>query len=207
MSGFSSKDEVDLWLYKEDAESRIRVNEYNLKANASNARHFELYKGKQFLAEMEREKRRGQIEKMYVGSDGRLRVETQNLSFKGSERLIANFNFPAIKIWRSVVHSEEEIYEFSCRISDQDRSTFLNPIKCTSGMYMINKFLSIGAKIFAPNLATEKNYARNLITILINNANEIGYLPERNGWIKDQNLRVYFQREGLTWEKVKKWSL
>ena len=184
--------------------SQIKIAEEDYKQERRFQRQISYLQQKSFLAEEERERKKAQCDLLSIDDGGNIRVQTTNLRINVDERRVANFSNPEISIFERLENAEEKIYLFNCNIQEDVRYTMLDYTKCGSPTYILKKWTSIGAEIFAATLAVKKQYALQLVTLLIQNAERREKLPDRRGWYETENGEIRFFQGRWTWEEALK---
>lgn len=174
---------------------KLSLDDYNLLVNN--------LQQKSLLAEEERERKKSQCDLLSVDESGNIRIQTTNLRINANARKVANFTNPEITILERLENEMEKLYLFNCNMSDDDlRYAMLDYTKCGSPTYVLKKWAAIGAEILAPTLAVKKQYALQLLALLIHNSNRRIKLPDRRGWYVDENDEIKFFQERWTWEEA-----
>lgn len=184
--------------------SQIRAAENDYKQERRLQRNLSYLQQKAFLSEEERERKKSQCDLLSIDDGGNIRVQTTNLRIDANARRVANFSHPEILIFERLENEEEKVYLFCCNIQKDEKYTMLDYTKCGSPTYIIKKFATIGAEIFAPTLAVKKQYALQLVTLLIQNAERREKLPDCRGWYETECGEIRFFQRRWTWEEALK---
>ncbi len=186
----------------EMALSQIRIAEEDCKQERRLQRKLQFLQQKSFLAEEECERKKSQCDLLSIDESGNIRIQTTNLRIDANARKVVNFTHPEITILERMENETEKIYLFTCNMVDDLRYAMFDYTKCGSPTYVLKKWAAIGAEIFAPTLAVKKQYALQLLALLIHNANRRKKLPDRRGWYVDENDEIKFFQGRWTWEEA-----
>lgn len=184
--------------------SGIRIQENYIRRNDWLNTQIQLEQHKSILREEERERIKSQVEIVSMNADGVLCVQTKNLRIKDTERRVCNFSNPEIVFLHHMENAKEFLYLFLCDINGKDCYTILQPEKCQSGAYLLNKFSQMGGRIYANSLALQKNYLKQIVALFISKKENSMTLPNHRGWIKESNDKFTFFDGKLTWEEALK---
>lgn len=146
--------------------------------------------------------RKAQTEVITISEQGVVEVQTQDLRININPRVVTNFFFPEITIFRRLKNPTQEIYMFSADYSEQIRFVFLEPQKCGSGTYLMRRLAKIGCQIFAPTQALRKSYATQVMSLLILQRKNDFAVPDRREWYLDESGEIKFFNGKWTWEEL-----
>lgn len=188
----------------ERAKAEMRIEEDFQKQKNRQALRLHTEQKKNLVREEERELKKAQTEILSISEQGVVEVQTQNLRINVKPRIVTNFFFPEIVIFRRLKNLSQEIYMFYADFNQEIKYVFLEPEKCGSGTYVLKKFAKIGCQIFAPTLAMKKTYATQLITLLITQLKDSFVVPDRREWYLDESGKIKFFEGKWTWEELEK---
>ncbi len=189
-------------IYELQAASQIRMAEDDYKNNGRLQRQAFCLRQKSLAAEEERERKKAQCDLLSIDESGNIRVQTTNLRIDANARKVTNFTQPQIVVFERLGNDMQKIYMFFCSIQTEDRFVMLDSRECGSPTYILKKISSIGAEIFAPTLAMKKQYALQLMALLLQTRDTPRKLPERRGWYKDESGKIQFFVGRWTWEEA-----
>lgn len=179
-----------------------RIEEDFRKQQNRQALRLQLEERKNLVKEYERELRKAQTEVITISEQGVVEVQTQDLRININPRVVTNFFFPEITIFRRLKNPTQEIYMFSADYSEQIRFVFLEPQKCGSGTYLMRRLAKIGCQIFAPTQALRKSYATQVMSLLILQRKNDFAVPDRREWYLDESGEIKFFNGKWTWEEL-----
>lgn len=150
------------------------------------------------------EARRSVYENVSISGNGKIEIMTENLEMASSSRLISDLCNPELIILRNAKDLTEEIFRVVGFVKNKKVEMFFLPGRSGSGTYLLRKFNIAGVKIYASR-SKAKEYAGQLITLLISNSKETQILPENPGWmlLPDGNIKLVEEGE-LLWEEATK---
>lgn len=153
------------------------------------------------------EARRSIYEEVMITEDGRLEIQTRNLQISAVARELSNIKNPKLTVLKREQNQAEELYLIKCNVAGEDKEIYLSPSKIRGGTYLLNKFALAGASINAPTNKA-KEYARQLLRLLIVKSNETIILPEKAGWMVLPDNTVHLvEKEDLLWTDAMKLAL
>lgn len=179
-----------------------RIEEDFRKQQNRQALRLQLEEKKNLVKEYERELRKAQTDVITISEQGVVEVQTQDLRININPRVVTNFFFPEITIFRRLKNPTQEIYMFSADYSEQIHFVFLEPQKCGSGTYLMRRLAKIGCQIFAPTQALRKSYATQLMSLLILQRKNDFAVPDRREWYLDESGKIKFFNGQWTWEEL-----
>lgn len=189
-------------IYELQAASQIRMTEDDYKNNGRLQRQAVCLHQKSLAAEEERERKKAQCDLLAIDESGNIQVQTMNLRITAYARKVTNFSQPQIIVFERLGKEEPKINVFFCCIQNEDRFVMLDSRRCGNPTYVLKKWASIGAEIFAPTLATKKQYAMQLMALLLQARDTPSKLPDRRGWYKNENGEIHFFVGQWTWEEA-----
>uniref|UniRef100_UPI003FF1416E hypothetical protein n=1 Tax=Eisenbergiella tayi TaxID=1432052 RepID=UPI003FF1416E len=153
------------------------------------------------------EAQRSIYEEVMITEDGRLEIQTRNLQISAVARELSNIKNPKLTVLKREQNQAEELYLIECNVAGEDKEIYLSPSKIGGGIYLLNKFALAGASINAPTNKA-KEYARQLLRLLIVKSNETLILPENAGWMALPDNTVHLVEKGdLLWTDAMKLAL
>lgn len=186
----------------EQEKMRMRIFEDELKQQNRRRCQLQALQARSLMKEAERELKKAQVEVMAIDADGRVEMVTKNLQIEAVPRKITNFAHPEIVVLKRLKNPEEKIFLFYCELQQEVAWALLLPEKCGGATYIMRKLSGIGAEIFAATSALKKQYAKQLITLLIRNAKMCKGLPDRYGWYTDEDGKIAFFDGKWSWEEA-----
>lgn len=189
-SPYIQKVQIDLFYESEKAKiqaaKEISVSEEKVKIRAA-----------------ERQSKKAEYDSPFIHpNDGSVCIETKNSIVQSPPIRIANFCSPQILIIHRLEGSDEKIYQFTCKIAQQERHIFLSEKKSNRPSYIINSLMTIGCGINTDSESKRKEYVHKLWTMLMNEHRYDIWIPDRNGWYKDKKGKIKFWKEAYTWESL-----
>ena len=188
----------------ERVKTDLRIEEDFYKQKNRQALRIQFERQKNLVRENERELKKSQTEVIAINEQGVVEVQTQNLRIDANPRIVTNFFFPQIAVFRRLKNPSQEIYIFYADFNQKIKYGFLDPEKCGSGTYILKKLAKIGCQIFAPTLAMKKTYATQMITLLITQMKDNFVVPDRREWYIDESGEIKFFEGKWTWEELEK---
>ncbi len=179
-----------------------RIEEDFCKQQNRQTLRLQLEEKKNLVKEYERELRKAQTDVITISEHGVVEVQTQDLRINMDPRIVANFIFPEIVVFRRLKNQTQEIYMFFADLNQEIKYVFLDPGECGSGTYVLKKLAKIGCQIFAPTLAMKKTYATQMITLLITQMKDNFVVPDRREWYIDESGEIKFFEGKWTWEEL-----
>ncbi len=176
--------------------SCIRLNE----TQAKKAMELEAYEKKLWIKALEEEYREetklSRIEEVLLDAQGCWTIQTKNLEIQTKPRKGANFTFERSKIYCDIESPRKGVLVITIlvRMNTERRNIWLNLEKLSDGKYLTRKLAAAGAKIFACNVAKEKEYAVKIVQYVMEHNTETRFMPMERGW--------YITRDG----KLKFWD-
>lgn len=186
----------------ERAKLEMRIEEDFRKQKNRQALRLHTEQKKNLVREEERELKKAQTEILSISEQGVVEVQTQNLRINMDPRIVANFFFPEIAVFRRLKNQTQEIYLFFADLNNSVRYVFLNPEKCGSGTYLLKQFAKTGFQIFAPTLAMRKTYAIQMLALVVMHTKEVFVVPDRREWYIDKSGEIKFFEGEWTWEEL-----
>lgn len=175
----------------------------NEKTKIQAAKEIAVSKEKVKMRAAERQSKKAEYDSPFIHpNDGYVCIETKNSIVEFPPIRIANFCFPQIFIIHRLEGSDEKIFQFTCRIGQQEKHIFLLETKCNRPSYLLNSLMSIGCEINTDSESKRKDYVYKLWTMLINEHRYDIWIPDKNGWYKDENGNIRFWKEAYTWESL-----
>lgn len=187
---YIQKVQIDLFYENEktkiQAAKEIAVSEEKIKMRAA-----------------ERQSKKAEYDSPFIHpNDGYVCIETKNSIVEFPPIRIANFCFPQILTIHRLEGSDEKIFQFTCQIGQQEKRIFLLEKKCNRPSYLLNSLMGIGCEISTDSESKRKDYVYKLWTMLINEHRYDIWIPDKNGWYKDENGNIRFWKEAYTWESL-----
>lgn len=188
----------------EQHKSDLRIQEDVIKLENRTKRQRDCLEQRSLMREKEREALKSQFDMLLIDENGLVKVKTENLRIKADPRAVTNFTRPEISVLQRLTNQTEKLYIFSCELLQEFRYVILDVNQCGSSTYLLRKLSGIGAQILAPTLAKQKEYASQLITLLILQNNREDKVPDARGWFLDENGNLRFFNGRWTWEEAKR---
>lgn len=171
------------------------------RAKIQAAKEIAVSKEKAHIRAAERQLKKAEYDVPFIHpDDGSVCIETKNCIVQSPPIRIANFCSPKLIVIHHLGEIDEKIYQFTCRIGQQKKCSFLSEKKCKSPSYILNKLMDIGGHINADPGAKQRGYIQKLWAMLINEHQDDIFVPDKNGWYKDNNGQIRFWEEAYTWE-------
>lgn len=186
----------------ERMKAEIKIHEDFQKQKNRQVLRLNTEQQKNLIREEERELKKAQTEVIAISEQGVVQVQTQNLRINMDPRIVANFFFPEIAVFRRLKNQTQEIYMFFADLNNSVRYVFLNPEKCGSGTYLLKQFAKTGFQIFAPTLAMRKTYAIQMLALVVMHTKEVFIVPDRREWYIDESEEIKFFEGEWTWEEL-----
>lgn len=187
--------------------SQMRMAEEDYKQKKRQETSIAYLQQKFYLEEQERERKKSQCDLLSIDDNGNIRVQTTNLRVEAHARRVTNFSHPEMLILERLKNPDSKIFLVTCSLGNDLRFALFDNCKCGSATYVLKKLAAIGAEIFAPTLAGKKQYAQQILALLIQNATEIQRLPDRRGWYVNENNKIQFFQGRWTWEEAVKCAM
>ena len=160
-----------------------------------------MYDRERFRQSVE-ENKKAVYESIEVYQDGSVVTTTQNLWIDSRPKEISNMRFPELFIAARSSNLNEKVFVLTCKVAGIELIVYLNPERVGSGTYILGKLAAVGIDIWAPSTKV-KEYARRLITMLVQNGKD-SIIPDELGWMKTENGEFTFVEEGrMTWQMIK----
>lgn len=174
------------------------------KANALEDIRLKGFITRQYLRQLESERKSSTFEELLITSDGEVQIITRNLTIEAKPRAVTNITSPRIVILKRLKDTTEELFLFQCVVNKVSRKLFLNPQKVGKGSYLIKNFILIGAYFHLPS-AKAKELATQLLALLISSGPEELLLADDEGYTEFPGKGfIYIGEEDLTWKKATK---
>ncbi|MCF2554407.1 hypothetical protein [Faecalicatena contorta] len=192
------------FLMNEQMKSSIKIYEDSIKKDQWYNMQMCLANYKSLLREEESERKKARVDVLRISENGEVISETKNLRIKSEARRNFNFQFPEIIILKHLENQSEKLFLFYFEINGSESYFILEPVRCSSGSYLLRKINGNGGEVFAPNLAMKKDLARQLITLCVKQSTNKIWLPDKRGWIEGKDGKITFFNGKWTWEEAKK---
>ena len=185
------------------ANAYLRVEEDRCKKVNS-----EIIKGKAeeekiIRCELERERKKTQVESIAINNEGIPVVYTENVVCGKIDRVFSNISNPSITIVTCVEDDTKMGYIFQAKIGEKNVWSFLNPDECGRGAYVMRALTRMGVTILGKKTSDKKGYAVQLLALLIANPVKQVSVPKKRGWYQDDKVLKFFKSE-YTWRKLQK---
>lgn len=185
------------------ANAYLRVEEDRCKKMNS-----EIIKGKAeeekiIRCELERERKKTQVESIAINNEGIPVVYTENVVCGKIDRVFSNISNPSITIVTCVEDDTKMGYIFQAKIGEKNVWSFLNPDECGRGAYVMRALTRMGVTILGKKTSDKKGYAVQLLALLIANPVKQVSVPKKRGWYQDDKVLKFFKSE-YTWRKLQK---
>lgn len=161
-----------------------------------------VYQKKLLFKEEERERRKSQIDLVEMSTDGVLTVRTQNLQMDARARMVCNFFYPEIIIYKRCKRPEEVIYQLHFELSKTIKFVWLKKENVGNSSYIMKKITATGGQIMGENVAKRKEYAIQIVSLAIINAHTEIFIPDDRGWYIDENAKLKFYNAKYTWKEI-----
>lgn len=195
-------------LAEEQAKSSLRIYENEVKQELSLQKEQIRWKKKAQFMEEQRELQKSQFEAVTIDEDGRIGVKTENLQIQSKTRKVANFSEPRMYIFEHLENRHEKIYCVTFRLNGMadDKRTFamLKAEQSGNPNYIIKKISAVGGMIIGSNPQQKKEYALQLLYLLIARCQKTYIIPERRGWYIDESGKMKFFQDRWTWKEAVK---
>lgn len=150
------------------------------------------------LQEFKKERRKAQVESVYIDDTGIPRIFTQNVACGKLERRFTNMQYPHIVEVKCAENMTQKIYILETYIYPEQKWVVLNPKKCGTSTYLLRALTSIGVTVLGNGLAMQKANALQLIEFLCSAPEKRVVLPEKQGWYEVNGILKFYDKE-YTW--------
>lgn len=152
------------------------------------------------LSEVERERRKAQVDIVEIDDAGNVTVRTSNTRKMYKERKLCNFSNPTLKI---LSNGKSKMYCISFVIKKTSKEIFILESDAGNGKLLLQKFNAVGADFLMDKVGKKINAALQLLALLLKNASEEIILPPEPGWYNDAFGKIKFcTLEGLSWKTL-----
>lgn len=155
-------------------------------------------------SEIERERRKAQIELLEISGDGELMAYTANTRRKYPARSVCNMKSPAI-IRYFIREKAIELYEISFTVGSERKKIFVQSENLGTPEYLLRKFTSAGVYFYQDKKSHKLNHMRQFIALMMSRPVETIEIPVRSGWFVTADKKIRFwDKEELTWQNIMK---
>lgn len=182
--------------------SQMKLQEENQRLAMRENHQISVYQKKLLFKEEERERRKSQIDLVEMSTDGVLTVRTQNLQMDARARMVCNFFYPEIIIYKRCKRPEEVIYQLHFELSKTIKFVWLKKENVGNSSYIMKKITATGGQIMGENVAKRKEYAIQIVSLAIINAHTEIFIPDDRGWYIDENAKLKFYNAKYTWKEI-----
>lgn len=197
--------ELQMELQAQYRKNSEQLNFIAARENILGNKRMELEKQKFAVQEERWEKRKARYEEIILQPNGELELQVKNSVIDAPKRHLVNFVFVDIVKLTGLEKRERSIYMVSIRIGGNEFLIPLRKDKSGNEQYLLKKFTEVGAQFYADKKSEKLKYVVNLWGVFLTQCKTELRIPEYHGWIKDDEGRFHFIKEGESlWEDVEK---
>lgn len=193
--------EVSSSVREKQALSEISMNEFAFKEQLKLNSYIQRTEAKQWITAQENELQRSHFHSIALNSDGSI-IEIENSSVPNSTKnLICNMQNPRLTELRHYGNDSDKIYQLDATVNNHPVSVFLDSERLGNGSYLCRKFVASGITFFSDSTAHRKQYATDLICLLVGKCEHTALIYDNSGWyLTPEKKFIFSKKEATSWK-------
>lgn len=197
--------EVSESVREKQALSEITMNEFAFKEQLKLNSYIQRTEAKLWIKAQENELQRSHFHSIALNSDGSI-VEIESSSVPNSTKnLVCNMQNPRLTELCHYGAESDKIYQLDANVNNHPVSVFLDSERLGSGSYLCKKFMTSGITFFSDSTARRKQYATDLICLLVGKCEKTTLVYDNPGWyLTPENNFIFVKKEETSWATLMK---